>query len=27
MNLATLAGLADFVRGRDDALWVRVRRG
>jgi biofilm PGA synthesis N-glycosyltransferase PgaC len=27
MNLATLAGLADFARGRHDAVWVRVRRG
>jgi len=27
MNLATLSGLADFARGRHDALWVRVRRG
>jgi hypothetical protein len=27
MNLATLAGLVGFARGRDDALWVRVRRG
>lgn len=27
MNLATLAGLADFARGRREAAWVRVRRG
>jgi biofilm PGA synthesis N-glycosyltransferase PgaC len=27
MNLATLTGLANFLRGRDDSLWVRVRRG
>jgi biofilm PGA synthesis N-glycosyltransferase PgaC len=27
MNLATLTGVANFARGRDDSLWVRVRRG
>jgi biofilm PGA synthesis N-glycosyltransferase PgaC len=27
MNLATLAGLRDLARGRNDPVWVRVRRG
>ncbi|HEX4733543.1 MAG TPA: glycosyltransferase family 2 protein [Thermoleophilaceae bacterium] len=27
MNLATLSGLGDLARGRQDAVWVRVRRG
>ena len=27
MNLATLEGLANFARGRHEAVWARVRRG
>ncbi|HEX6713036.1 MAG TPA: glycosyltransferase family 2 protein [Thermoleophilaceae bacterium] len=27
MNFATLVGLADLIRGRHEAVWVRVRRG
>jgi poly-beta-1,6-N-acetyl-D-glucosamine synthase len=27
MNLATLTGLSEFARGRNDPVWARVRRG